>query len=202
MTKLPLSIYNGTSSSLFRYPLPPWHRRPACLLNNGLNLVAINAHKNSQLSRRFLVHSKPPFLSGLCLSDCLNYTIEYESKVFNQWHRFSQGEYFARRAAALMGRRLDECNEICYKDPVLKDRQWTAYIDRSPGSASYSEECFKACKAGCGYKFEIHPGEVDKARPNRPCNPPPSEKPPPVQKRPPQAVKHGEPTEDVPCTSA
>ncbi|KAH8511888.1 hypothetical protein Peur_053473 [Populus x canadensis] len=97
---------------------------------------------------------------------------------------------------------LDECNEICYKDPVLKDRQWTAYIDRSPGSASYSEECFKACKAGCGYKFEIHPGEVDKARPNRPCNPPPSEKPPPVQKRPPQAVKHGEPTEDVPCTSA
>lgn len=97
---------------------------------------------------------------------------------------------------------LDECNEICYKDPVLKDRQWTAYIDRSPGSASYSEECFKACKAGCGYKFEIHPGEVDKARPNRPCNPPPSEKPPPVQKRHPQAVKHGEPTEDVPCTSA
>ncbi|KAJ6925833.1 hypothetical protein NC651_010308 [Populus alba x Populus x berolinensis] len=166
MTKLPLSIYNGTSSSLFRYPLPPWHRRPACLLNNGLNLVAINAHRNSQLSRRFL------------------------------------GEYFARRAAALMGRRLDECNEICYKDPVLKDRQWTAYIDRSPGSASYSEECFKACKAGCGYKFEIHPGEVDKARPNRPCNPPPSEKPSPVQKRPPQAVKHGEPTEDVPCTSA
>ncbi|KAG6777029.1 hypothetical protein POTOM_016828 [Populus tomentosa] len=154
---------------------------------------------------------------------------------FNQWHGFSQGEYFARRAAALMGRHgkifgscslgiycagvalrfyatglhgfqvplsLDECNEICYKDPVLKDRQWTAYIDRSPGSASYSEECFKACKAGCGYKFEIHPGEVDKARPNRPCNPPPSEKPPPVQKRPPQAVKHGEPTEDVPCTSA
>ncbi|KAJ6738152.1 hypothetical protein OIU74_003162 [Salix koriyanagi] len=97
---------------------------------------------------------------------------------------------------------LDECNEICYKDPVLKDRQWTAYIDRSPGSASYSEECFKACKAGCGYKFEIHPVEVDKARPNRPCNSLPSEKPPPVQKPPPQAVKHGEPTEDVPCTSA
>ncbi|KAB5560589.1 hypothetical protein DKX38_005546 [Salix brachista] len=173
---------------------------------------------------------------------------EGDNMTFNQWHRFSQGEYFARKAATLMGRRgkivsfhllcchfcleivlgvslccfslsiygagvalkfyaaglhgLDECNEICYKDPVLKDRQWTAYIDRSPGSASYSEECFKACKAGCGYKFEIHPVEVDKARPNRPCNSLPSEKPPPVQKPPPQAVKHGEPTEDVPCTSA
>lgn len=34
---------------------------------------------------------------------------------------------------------LDECNEICYKDPVLKDQKWSAYIDRSPGSASYSE---------------------------------------------------------------
>ncbi|KAK9146546.1 hypothetical protein Sjap_006449 [Stephania japonica] len=33
---------------------------------------------------------------------------------------------------------LGECNEICYKDPVLKDRQWTAYIDRSPGADSYS----------------------------------------------------------------
>jgi hypothetical protein len=41
---------------------------------------------------------------------------------------------------------LDECNEICYKDPVLKDRQWTAYIDRSPGSASYSEVyCLSTC---------------------------------------------------------
>lgn len=34
---------------------------------------------------------------------------------------------------------LEECNEICYKDPVLKDQQWSAYIDRSPGAASYSE---------------------------------------------------------------
>ncbi|KAH9748661.1 hypothetical protein KPL70_005096 [Citrus sinensis] len=34
---------------------------------------------------------------------------------------------------------LAECNEICYKDPVLKDRQWSAYIDRSPGAANYSE---------------------------------------------------------------
>lgn len=34
---------------------------------------------------------------------------------------------------------LEECNEICYKDPVLKDQQWSAYIDRSPGAAGYSE---------------------------------------------------------------
>jgi len=27
---------------------------------------------------------------------------------------------------------------MCYKDPVLKDQQWSAYIDRSPGAASYS----------------------------------------------------------------
>lgn len=37
---------------------------------------------------------------------------------------------------------LGECDEMCYKDPVLKDRQWSAYIDRSPGSASYSEVKF------------------------------------------------------------
>lgn len=54
----------------------------------------------------------------------------------------------------------------------------------------------------CVLQYEIPPGEVDKARPNRPCAPPPSEKPPTVPKQPPQAVKHGECTEDVPCTSA
>nr|XP_034912475.1 uncharacterized protein LOC118047320 isoform X2 [Populus alba] len=51
---------------------------------------------------------------------------------------------------------LDECNEICYKDPVLKDRQWTAYIDRSPGSASYSEftnfQVFQPLEFGEVYK--------------------------------------------------
>ncbi|XP_021825888.1 uncharacterized protein LOC110766807 isoform X5 [Prunus avium] len=47
---------------------------------------------------------------------------------------------------------LEECNEICYKDPVLKDRQWSACIDRSPGVDRYSEECFHACVSGCGYK--------------------------------------------------
>ena len=34
---------------------------------------------------------------------------------------------------------LGECDKVCYKDPVLKDKQWSAYIDRSPGSARSSE---------------------------------------------------------------
>jgi hypothetical protein len=34
---------------------------------------------------------------------------------------------------------VGDCSEICYKDPVLKDRPWTAVIDRSPGDAKYSE---------------------------------------------------------------
>ncbi|XP_016182409.1 uncharacterized protein LOC107624432 isoform X2 [Arachis ipaensis] len=34
---------------------------------------------------------------------------------------------------------LEDCNQMCFKDPVLKDQQWSAYIDRSPGAASYSE---------------------------------------------------------------
>lgn len=33
---------------------------------------------------------------------------------------------------------IGKCTEICYKDPVLEDRQWSAYIDRSPGQDSYS----------------------------------------------------------------
>ncbi|KAK8945230.1 hypothetical protein KSP39_PZI008143 [Platanthera zijinensis] len=33
---------------------------------------------------------------------------------------------------------IEACNEICYKDPVLKDHQWSAYIDRSPGIDTYS----------------------------------------------------------------
>ncbi|CAN6461833.1 unnamed protein product [Victoria cruziana] len=47
---------------------------------------------------------------------------------------------------------LGECNEICYKDPVLKDHQWSAYIDRSPGAENYSTECFHACVAGCAFR--------------------------------------------------
>ncbi|GAV64522.1 hypothetical protein CFOL_v3_08040, partial [Cephalotus follicularis] len=122
---------------------------------------------------------------------------------------------------------LAECNEICYKDPVLKDHQWSAYIDRSPGAADYSEECFCASKAGCGYKvscvfvskifllyliflyftdamifvlvlqFDIHPEKVEEVRPNRQPKPPPVQKPPS-----PPTSKPSEPMEDVPCTSA
>ncbi|KAL0913550.1 hypothetical protein M5K25_017015 [Dendrobium thyrsiflorum] len=47
---------------------------------------------------------------------------------------------------------VEACNELCYKDPVLKDRQWTSFIDRSPGDDNYSLECFHACVAGCGFK--------------------------------------------------
>ncbi|RVW95833.1 hypothetical protein CK203_025847 [Vitis vinifera] len=43
---------------------------------------------------------------------------------------------------------LEECNEICYKDPVFKDQQWSAYIDRSPGSPSHS-------KVFISYKFSL-----------------------------------------------
>ncbi|XP_057821540.1 uncharacterized protein LOC131034168 isoform X6 [Cryptomeria japonica] len=47
---------------------------------------------------------------------------------------------------------LNDCNEICYKDPVIKDHQWSAYIDRSPGQDDNSEECFNACITGCSFK--------------------------------------------------
>ncbi|XP_044495374.1 uncharacterized protein LOC123218172 isoform X2 [Mangifera indica] len=91
---------------------------------------------------------------------------------------------------------LEECNEICYKDPVLKDHQWSAYIDRSPGAANHSEECFYACVSGCGYKFDIQREKVDQVRPNRPPAPPP------VSKTPPPTVEHHGASEDVPGTSA
>ncbi|KAG6382463.1 hypothetical protein SASPL_157878 [Salvia splendens] len=81
---------------------------------------------------------------------------------------------------------LGECDEICYKDPVLKDKQWSAYIDRSPGSVRYSEECFRACIAGCSYKFDI-PAEKLKQVHSRPPKPAPEEKPrpPAAESRPP-----------------
>ncbi|KAL0321237.1 UNVERIFIED_CONTAM: hypothetical protein Sradi_5385200 [Sesamum radiatum] len=81
---------------------------------------------------------------------------------------------------------------MCYKDPVLKDKQWSAYIDRSPGSASYSEECFRACVAGCGYKFDI-PAETINQVHSRPPKPPPEEKPAPPATR---------TTDEMPSTSA
>ncbi|CAN6546442.1 unnamed protein product [Malus baccata var. baccata] len=75
--------------------------------------------------------------------------------------------------ASIYNTGLEECNEICYKDPVLKDQQWSACIDRSPGVDRYSEECFHACVSGCGFKFDKNPDIVDKVRPNRPPKPPP-----------------------------
>ncbi|XP_038883451.1 uncharacterized protein LOC120074406 isoform X2 [Benincasa hispida] len=94
---------------------------------------------------------------------------------------------------------LEECTEICYKDPVFKDHQWSAYIDRSPGSASYSEECFHACVSGCGFKFDVEPEKADKIQPNRPAKPVPVvSKPSP---RPPIAESIAK-NEDLPSTSA
>ncbi|XP_020264475.1 uncharacterized protein LOC109840305 isoform X1 [Asparagus officinalis] len=66
---------------------------------------------------------------------------------------------------------IGECEEICYKDPVFKDQQWSAYIDRSPGDTNYSLECFHACVSGCGFKFEVPPEKTEQVQPNRP--PPP-----------------------------
>ncbi|KAA3477997.1 hypothetical protein CXB51_014734 [Gossypium anomalum] len=94
---------------------------------------------------------------------------------------------------------LAECDEICYKDPVLKDQQWSAYIDRSPGAVNYSQDCFNACVTGCGYKFEICKEKVDQVRPRPlPSEPLPEVKPPTS----PAATKPDEPAEDVPSTSA
>ncbi|CAI9760195.1 unnamed protein product [Fraxinus pennsylvanica] len=84
---------------------------------------------------------------------------------------------------------LGECDEIRYKDPVLKDRQWSAYIDHSPVVASYSEECFHACVAGYGYKFDLPSEKVNQVHSKRPSKHPTVEKPPAppaVESRPPR----------------
>ncbi|KAM3251630.1 hypothetical protein P3L10_005700 [Capsicum annuum] len=72
---------------------------------------------------------------------------------------------------------LEQCDEMCYKGPVLKDQQWSVYIDRAPGSASYSEDCHRACVAGCGFKFDISSAEVDKIQSSRSSKPPAEEEP-------------------------
>ncbi|KAL8506991.1 hypothetical protein ACS0TY_017754 [Phlomoides rotata] len=82
---------------------------------------------------------------------------------------------------------LGECDEICYKDPVLKDQQWSAYIDRSPGSATYSE-------------FETPSDVIDQVH-SRDPKPPPEEKPSPSTSESP--VSNSKPTKDeIPSTSA
>jgi hypothetical protein len=80
---------------------------------------------------------------------------------------------------------------------VLEDRQWSAYIDRSPGQDSYSLECFNACVSGCGYRFEIPTEKVEEIKPNRPSKPPPPEVKPTTG---PDTAAGSR--EDVPCTSA
>lgn len=97
---------------------------------------------------------------------------------------------------------LGECNEICYKDPVLKDRQWSAYIDRSPGAASYSEECFHACVSGCGYKYDIPSEKVHQVHPNRPSKLPAEQKAPTPTVKPTPHPESRLTTDDIPCTSA
>ncbi|KAJ4785157.1 defensin-like protein [Rhynchospora pubera] len=95
---------------------------------------------------------------------------------------------------------IGECEEICYKDPVFKDQQWSSYIDRSPGDDSYSMECFNACISGCGFKFDIPPEKVKEVRPSRPLPPPPPPAPPVTRPDPPESAPAT--TKEVPFTSA
>ncbi|GJS69861.1 zinc knuckle CX2CX4HX4C containing protein [Tanacetum coccineum] len=83
---------------------------------------------------------------------------------------------------------LSSCDEICYKDPVLKDQQWSAYIDRSPGSATYSQ-------------YEIPSEKVTEVHPNRPCKQPPPP-PPPAAKTDSAVHKSIRISDDIPSTSA
>lgn len=109
---------------------------------------------------------------------------------------------FCKKGCGADGETWDECvsvcDQICYKDPVLKDQQWSAFIDRSPGAEGYSEECFHACVAGCGYKFEVPAKKVEECHPNRPVKPPPAAKPPPKT----PAATQPPTQDDVPGTSA
>ncbi|KAK1284316.1 hypothetical protein QJS10_CPB21g00534 [Acorus calamus] len=93
---------------------------------------------------------------------------------------------------------VEECNEICYKDPVLKDREWSAYIDRSPGADTYSLQCFHACVSGCGFKFDILSEKVDQVQPKRPPKPKPAVVPKPSA----TPVEHTTDSDDIPSTSA
>ncbi|KAK6264740.1 hypothetical protein QQP08_019385 [Theobroma cacao] len=136
----------------------------------------------------------PPLWASPCGNQC---THKYATLMQIPWRVFCKKGCDA--GGETWEECLSECEEICYKDPVLKDQKWSAYIDRSPGAANYSEECFHACVAGCGFKFEMCQEKVDQVRPNRPLPP----KPPPVEKPPkPPVTNPDEPAEDVPSTSA
>ncbi|CAA3021531.1 Hypothetical predicted protein [Olea europaea subsp. europaea] len=119
-----------------------------------------------------------------------------------QWTPPCNNQCTHKYAALIQIPCLGECDEICYKDPVLKDQQWSAYIDRSPGAASYSEECFRACVAGCGYKFDLPSEIVNQVHSKRPSNPPTIQKPPnppAVESRPPCESASAD---DIPSISA
>uniref|UniRef100_A0A1D1Z2H2 Putative defensin-like protein 165 n=1 Tax=Anthurium amnicola TaxID=1678845 RepID=A0A1D1Z2H2_9ARAE len=90
-----------------------------------------------------------------------------------------------------------DCNEICYKDPVLKEYQWTAYIDRSPGPENYSRECFHACVSGCSYKFHMPTEKAEQVQPKRRLKPAMERKSSPTPPVDPMLI-----SDDMPSTSA
>ncbi|GKC72407.1 hypothetical protein Tco_1118290 [Tanacetum coccineum] len=83
----------------------------------------------------FILQSKIEFYSRICNNKIL--------KVFKRKYckHILSRRVFCKKGCNADGDTLEEClslcDEICYKDPVLKDQQWSAYTDRSPGSASY-----------------------------------------------------------------
>ncbi|GMJ12459.1 hypothetical protein HRI_004915100 [Hibiscus trionum] len=48
-----------------------------------------------------------------------------------------EGRVFCKKGCSADGETweecISECDEICYKDHVLKDQKWSSYIDHSPG---------------------------------------------------------------------
>ncbi|MCD7454715.1 hypothetical protein HAX54_025778 [Datura stramonium] len=71
-----------------------------------------------------------------------------------------------------------------------------------PTTKSGKMECFHACVAGCGYKFEVPSHKVDQIHPSRPPQPPPKEKlvTPAVKRILP--LESSQTIDDVPGTSA
>ncbi|EYU43397.1 hypothetical protein ABFS82_08G142600 [Erythranthe guttata] len=74
---------------------------------------------------------------------------------------------------------VGECDELCFKDPVFEGQQWSAVFDRSPGSAIYSEKCFRACLAGCAHKFDIPEEKINQVQSRAQMSPPVEKATPP-----------------------
>ncbi|XP_073159103.1 uncharacterized protein [Henckelia pumila] len=120
-----------------------------------------------------------------CNSQCTN---KYAALMQIPWR------VFCKKGCDADGDTLDEClgecDEICYKDPVLKDQKWSSYIDRSPGSVSYSE-------------FEIPSDQIDHVNsrsPKLPIEEKPAG-PPALEPRPPPS-KSILSKDEIPSTSA